>query len=177
MHVSRSTAEITMDFNQYYMSIADVVRQRGNCKGRTVGAVIVRENRIIATGYNGTPEGMTNCTDGGCVRCNNRGEKYEKGTRYDICICVHAEQNALIASARFGHAVEGAVIYSTLQPCFDCSKAALQAKIRGVYYMNTFDAYNTDPELLAQYELIQSQFPDGVRIVQMDQDPNIRLVA
>ena len=109
-----------MDRDHYYMNIAMVVRKKANCYGRKVGAVIVRENRIISTGYNGTPEGITNCTDGGCVRCRDR-HTFEASVGYDVCICVHAEQNALITAARFGNAVEGSVVYSTLRPCFDCT--------------------------------------------------------
>jgi len=104
-----------MTRDEYYMNIAMAVRKKANCLGRKVGAVIVRENRIISTGYNGTPEGMVNCTDGGCVRCRDR-DTYKASVGYDVCICVHAEQNALITAARFGNAVEDAIVYSTLRP-------------------------------------------------------------
>ena len=89
-----------MNRDQYYMNIAIAVREKANCLGRKVGAVIVRQNRIISTGYNGTPEGMTNCLDGGCVRCKDK-EAYSASVGYDVCICVNAEQNALITAARF----------------------------------------------------------------------------
>lgn len=113
----------------YYMNIAIAVRENANCKGRKVGAVIVRDNRIISTGYNGTPEGFTNCMDGGCVRCGKREEYRREGKRgYDECICVHAEQNALIPLPRFGNAIEDSVIFSTLRPCFDCTKLMLRPK-------------------------------------------------
>ena len=69
---------------------------------------------------------MKNCDQGGCERCANP-EQYPSGTGYDVCICVHAEQNALLAAARFGIAVEGAMLYSTMRPCFNCSKELLQA--------------------------------------------------
>ena len=120
-----------MTRDEYYMTIAMAVRKKANCLGRKVGAVIVRENRIISTGYNGTPEGMTNCLEGGCVRCRDK-ETYASSVGYDVCICVHAEQNALISAARFGNSIEDAVIYSTLRPCFDCSKAMLQAKVHTI---------------------------------------------
>lgn len=115
---------------EYFMGIAVAVRRRANCMGNRVGAVLVLNRRIVATGYNGTPENMDNCLDGGCHRCANR-DKYPTGTGYDLCICVHAEQNALLAAARFGIAVEGAVLYSTMRPCFGCTKEMLQAKIKG----------------------------------------------
>ena len=156
-----------MDRDKYYMNIAMAVRKKANCVGRKVGAVIVRENRIISTGYNGTPEGITNCTEGGCVRCRDR-DTYKASVGYDVCICVHAEQNALITAARFGNAVEESVVYSTLRPCFDCTKAALQAKVAAIYYLH--DWHHPIGELREQYELIQSTFPEGVRKVDLE-DP------
>jgi tRNA(Arg) A34 adenosine deaminase TadA len=99
--------------------------------------VVVLGNRIVSTGYNGTPEGMTNCNQGGCYRCAHP-EQYEPGKGYDVCICVHAEQNALLTAARFGIPVEGADVYTTLAPCFGCMKELLQAKVRSVYYLGDF---------------------------------------
>jgi len=156
-----------MERDQYYMNIAIAVRKKANCLGRKVGAVIVKENRIISTGYNGTPEGITNCTDGGCVRCRDR-ETYKKSVGYDVCVCVHAEQNALITAARFGNAVQESIVYSTLRPCFDCTKAALQAKVYAIYYLH--DWQHPLEELREQYELLQSTFSGGVHKVSLD-DP------
>jgi len=156
-----------MSRDEYYMNIAMAVRKKANCLGRKVGAVIVRENRIISTGYNGTPEGMTNCTDGGCLRCRDR-DTYQASVGYDVCICVHAEQNALISAARFGNAVEDAIIYSTLQPCFDCTKAMLQARITAIHYLHHW--LHPIGALQDQYELLQSTLRGGVHPVQMD-DP------
>ena len=153
-----------MDRNQYYMGIAMAVRKKANCLGRKVGAVIVRENRIISTGYNGTPEGITNCIDGGCVRCRKR-ETYKASVGYDVCICVHAEQNALITAARFGNAVEGSVVYSTLRPCFDCTKAALQAKVSAIFYLH--DWQHPIGELQEQYALLQNTLIEGVHKVEI----------
>src|SRR5690606_7326179 len=119
----------------YFMGIALAVRARANCLGNRVGAIIVLDGRIISTGYNGTPANMPNCTDGGCHRCAKRDD-YPPGTGYDLCICVHAEQNALLAAARFGIAVENATLYSTMRPCFGCSKELLQAKIAKVCYLH-----------------------------------------
>ncbi len=81
------------------MNIALAVRERADCLGQKVGAIIVLSHRIVATGYNGTPAGMRNCSDGGCIRCANRDKKYVSGSAYDLCICVHAEQNAILAAA------------------------------------------------------------------------------
>ncbi len=153
-----------MNWDEYYMTIAMAVRKKANCLGRKVGAVIVRENRIISTGYNGTPEGMTNCSDGGCVRCRDR-DTYKASVGYDVCICVHAEQNALIAAARFGNAVEDAVVYSTLRPCFDCTKAMLQARVTSIRYLHNWQ--HPIGELREQYELLQNSLRGGVHPVEL----------
>src|SRR3990172_12051902 len=102
------------DRMNYYMLIALAVRKRANCIGNRVGAVLVLNDRIISTGYNGTPQNMPNCDEGGCERCAHR-EKYGTATGYDVCICVHAEQNALISASRFGTPVEGASLYTTMR--------------------------------------------------------------
>lgn len=120
--------------DDYYMNIALAVRRRANCKRSRVGAIIVKNNRIISTGYNGVPEGMTNCLDAGCFRCSN--ENFPRGKGYDLCICVHAEQNALLAAARFGISVEGAHLYTTMQPCYGCAKELRQAHISRVVYIH-----------------------------------------
>lgn len=151
------------EFNEYYMLVALAVRERANCKGRRVGAIIVKDNRIIGTGYNGTPEGMINCETGGCVRC----DKYRKQSQnYDKCICVHAEQNAMVTAARFGHSIQSSVIYTTLQPCFSCTKQFLQAKVKTVYYLEELDKKSSveqdktieDEDFEAQYEILFNRF-------------------
>ena len=123
------------DPDRYFMGIAMAVRSRANCTGRRVGAIIVRDYRILSTGYNGTPTKMTNCEDGGCHRCAHP-EAYASGEGYDVCICVHAEQNALLAAARFGVAIEACTLYTTLQPCFGCLKEAIQASVREVCFLH-----------------------------------------
>ena len=116
------------DWYEYYINIAIAVRDRANCQGSKIGAILVLDNRILTTGYNGTPQDMQNCDEGGCDRCADR-QTYSSGEAYDLCICVHAEQNTLLSAARFGISVEGADLYTTLQPCFGCTKELLQAKI------------------------------------------------
>jgi dCMP deaminase len=155
------------DWDDYYMQIAMAVRTRANCQGNRVGALLVRDDRIVSTGYNGTPANMVNCMDGGCDRCQNR-HKYESGKNYDLCICVHAEQNALLSAARFGIATEGAVLYSTMRPCFGCTKELLQAKIRAVYYLHEW--VYPDPEMQQTYAKLQAQFSDAVLPVAIE-DP------
>ena len=141
------------------MSIAVGVRARANCKGSHIGAVLAREGHIVSTGYNGTPHGTTNCDEGGCDRCSNR-ERYPSGTGYDLCICVHAEQNALLSAARFGISVDGTLLYTTCRPCFGCTKVMLQAGVLGVRYGVDWEP---NEDLRSEYERLQSYFPDGVK--------------
>ncbi len=144
------------------MGLARAVREGANCLGSHVGAVLVLGNRVISTGFNGTPEGFPNCSDYGCVRCRDsalhragRGAEatdpeHVPGRGLDRCICVHAEQNALITAARFGIKVEGATLYSTLSPCFGCLKEAVQAGVRRVVYENEYHSPMSG-DLLRQY--------------------------
>jgi dCMP deaminase len=127
----------------YFMGIAMAVRSRANCTGRRVGAIIVRDARILSTGYNGTPTKMVNCEDGGCHRCAHP-DSYPSGEGYDLCICVHAEQNALLAASRFGVAVDGCTLYSTLQPCFGCLKEIIQSNVREVCYLHAWESRFSD---------------------------------
>src|SRR5919201_778110 len=139
---------------QYFMLLAVATRERAACLGRHVGAILVSDQRIIATGYNGTPTGFPNCDEGGCHRCANPGD-YLPGQRNAVCICVNAEQNALLQAAKLGYSVQGAHMYSTLRPCFGCLKEAYQAGVSRVRYLNDWtpsdsgeaEAYN---ELLAE---------------------------
>lgn len=147
------------------MHIAVAVRRRADCLGSRVGAVLVYQDRIISTGYNGTPAGMRNCSEGGCERCADR-ERWESGRGYDVCICVHAEQNALLTAARFGIPVEGADLYTTTRPCFGCMKELLQAGIGQVLYLR--DWRHPDDDLAAQYRVLESRFPGGVTRVELD---------
>lgn len=155
------------DMHNYFMGIAMAVRRRADCIGNRVGAIVVLDRRIVSTGYNGTPENMPNCSEGGCHRCANRAQ-YPSGSGYDLCICVHAEQNALLAAARFGIAVEGGVVYSTMRPCFGCTKELLQAKISAVYYLH--DWAHPDAEKQAEYERLQGRFPGGIRALRIQDE-------
>lgn len=163
--------------HKYFMNIALAVRLRANCKGNRVGAIIVLDNRIISTGYNGTPENMTNCLDGGCYRCANRDKSYKSGEAYDLCICVHAEQNAILAAARFGISTSGSTMYTTMRPCFGCAKELLQAQVRTVYYLHEWNPSAKDDVLktaaqTAEYEKVMIRFPGGVHHLQVP-DPDV----
>jgi dCMP deaminase len=157
--VTEPTPVARPDFDEYFMTIAMAVRMRANCLGSKVGAVLVLGNRIISTGYNGTPAGMQNCEDGGCERCANR-EDYGAGKGYDLCICVHAEQNALLSAARFGIGVDGSVLYTTLRPCFTCLKQLLQAGVNQVVYLHDWEHpdMTENPSLKKQYDDLEALF-------------------
>lgn len=119
----------------YFLKLAGVVRERSNCLRMAVGVVIVKEKHIIATGYNGTPKEIKNCIEGGCERCLHREkELLKENERKDLCICIHAEENALIQSAYHGVSTKGAVLYSTVAPCAQCAKVIINAGIEKVVY-------------------------------------------
>jgi dCMP deaminase len=150
-------------WDHYYMEIALTVRKRANCLGAKIGAVLVVDNRIVSTGFNGTPAHFPNCMKGGCVRCRDRyyGEighpewasdktlARGKLKQLDVCICVHAEANAMITAARLGHRIAGSTLYATHKPCFSCLKEA--AGIERVVYLKDYQPTDSK-SLLQQYE-------------------------
>jgi len=117
------------------MNIARVVKTRGNCRRRQVAAVIVKDRRIISTGYNGTPSGIRNCFAGGCPRC---ASNVRSGKNLGECICAHAEENAIIQAANYGVALKGASLYCTESPCLLCAKMIISAGIKKVIYENEY---------------------------------------
>lgn len=112
-----------------YMRLSETAARHSNCCGRAVGAVLVRNNKVISTGFNGVPSTMIPCKAGGCFRCNYKGEGDQKLPR-EFCICVHAEQNTIIQCARMGVPVEGATLYVNCEPCFDCMKMIIPSGIQ-----------------------------------------------
>lgn len=125
-------------WDEYFMEIASVVAKRSNCSRRQVAAVIVKENHLLSTGYNGTPRGVRNCFDDGCPRCSGHAPS---GTGLDECLCVHAEQNAICQAARYGINVSDATIYITLSPCLTCAKLIINAGIKEVVYGGDYTAF------------------------------------
>ena len=114
-------------WDEYFMQMAELTAQRSTCLRRQVGAIVVKEKHIIATGYNGAPKGLPHCEElGGCLR-----EKLEipSGERHELCRALHAEQNAIIQAATLGQSIEGATIYITHQPCIICAKMIINAGI------------------------------------------------
>lgn len=145
------SAEPLPQRDDYYLALAFAAARRANCRGRKVGAILVKGDRVIATGYNGTPEGLPNCLDGGCLRCADRS-RFVAGTDYDLCICVHAESNALLTAGRFGASTDGTTVYTTDQPCFSCSKELIQAGVVKVFYARTWEP---DARVLDDYHRLQ----------------------
>ncbi|MDI1495671.1 MAG: CMP/dCMP deaminase zinc-binding [Cenarchaeum symbiont of Oopsacas minuta] len=138
------------NWDEYFMLQAELAKLRSNCMVRKVGAVIVRDHRQIATGYNGTPPGVKNCYEGGCNRCTDRvSGKIASGMELGRCLCNHAEANAIMHCAimGIGTGVKGAVLYTTLAPCLECSKMAITIGIRRFVCLD--DYTETDNTLLA----------------------------
>lgn len=118
------------NWDQYFMQLASLAAQRSNCMKRRVGCVIVREKRVISTGYNGTPRGLKNCGEGGCPRCN---EGLGSGFGLGTCLCLHAEENALLEAGR-ERIRHGATLYCDTCPCLTCSIKIVQVGISEVVY-------------------------------------------
>jgi len=123
------------DNDTYFMSMAELVATRSTCLRRKVGAVLVKEKRVLSTGYNGAPRGLRHCLEVGCAREQNN---VESGTRHELCRGVHAEQNAVIQAAYFGVSIKGAAIYSTAFPCVLCAKILINAGISEVIYKDDY---------------------------------------
>ncbi len=117
-------------WDEYFMQMAELAATRSTCLRRHVGAVIVQDRHMVATGYNGAPRGIMHCAErGGCLR-----EKLNvpSGERHELCMGLHAEQNAIIQAATLGQSIEGATIYVTHQPCVICAKMIINAGIRRI---------------------------------------------
>ncbi|MCZ7406525.1 MAG: cytidine/deoxycytidylate deaminase family protein [Candidatus Methanoperedens sp.] len=141
--------------DEYFMEIATIVAKRSTCLRNQVGAVIVKDKRILSTGYNGAPRNLEHCLDIGCIRQQNN---IASGTRHELCRAVHAEQNAIIQAALHGVSIEDATIYCTHQPCILCAKMLINARIEKV----VFGVVYPDKEALSFFNKA------GVKIEQFD---------
>jgi dCMP deaminase len=126
-------------WDTYFMALASLAAQRSNCMKRRVGCVLAREKRVISTGYNGTPRGLQNCGEGGCGRCN---EGHSSGVGLATCLCLHAEENALLEAGR-ERIRDGAILYCDTCPCLTCSIKIAQVGISEVVYSQ---GYSMDQE-------------------------------
>ncbi|KAH7058834.1 cytidine deaminase-like protein [Macrophomina phaseolina] len=138
-------ARLRPSWDQYFMQLASLAAQRSNCMKRRVGCVLVREKRVISTGYNGTSRNMRNCNEGGCPRCNSA---MPGGASLSTCLCIHAEENALLEAGR-ERIREGSILYCDTCPCLTCSIKITQVGISEVVYSQ---AYSMDTDAAKIFE-------------------------
>lgn len=139
-------------WDDYFMKITKDVAVRSTCLKRNVGAIIVKDHRVLSTGYNGAPKKVKHCSETGCLR---KELKVPSGQRHELCRGLHAEQNAIIQAALHGVKIEGATIYSTYQPCIICVKMMINAGIKKLVYEGHY------PDKLARQMLKES----GMKVV------------
>ena len=140
---------------EYFMAITHMVAKRSTCLRRTVGAILVKDKRILATGYNGAPAGLRHCVEVGCLR---EDTSIPSGTRHELCRGLHAEQNVIIQAAYHGIAINGAILYCTNKPCVICSKMIINAGITGIYYEEGYnDALSDQMFIEANLEISRLQ--------------------
>lgn len=155
--LSKTAPSRRPSWDQYFMMMAYLASTRSTCLRRQVGAVIVKDKRLLATGYNGAPKGLPHCLDIGCLR-----EELEipAGERHELCRATHAEQNAIAQAASFGVSIEAATLYSTCQPCSLCAKLMINS---GIAAIKTCGDY---PDPMAQEMLSRA----GVRVEKIELD-------
>ena len=140
-------------WDEYFVKIANLTKTRSNCMKRMVGCIIVKDTRILSLGYNGTPRGYMNCFDGGCKRCM---EISQSGNHLDICMCLHAEENAIMYPSQTE--LEGSTLYVTLHPCIGCVKKIIQCKIKKVVFS---EYYSPELDKMSNKILLES----GIEVV------------
>jgi dCMP deaminase len=131
---------------EYFMSITKLVAKRSTCLRRHVGAVLVKDKRILATGYNGAPAGLSHCEAVGCLRANS---SIPSGERHELCRGLHAEQNVIIQAAYHGIPIKESILYCTNKPCVICTKMIINAGIRKIYFGEGYDDSLSD-QMLAE---------------------------
>jgi len=133
--MKQNKSEHRPPWDDYFMKITRLVATRSTCLRRKVGAIIVKDKRILSTGYNGAPRKLPHCIDVGCLR-----DKFNvpPGERHELCRGLHAEQNAIIQAATSGITIEGAVLYTTHYPCSLCIKMILNASIDKIFYLEGY---------------------------------------
>jgi len=129
------TTEKRPSWDEYFMQITQLVAKRSTCLRRKVGAILVRDKRILCTGYNGPPRGLAHCSEVGCLR-DKLG--IPSGERQEICRGLHAEQNAIIQAALYGISIKNSILYCTHQPCITCSKMIINAGIKKVIFLGDY---------------------------------------
>ncbi len=123
-------------WDEYFMSLARLVAGRSTCLRREVGAVLVKERRVLATGYNGAPTRLPHCAEVGCLR---EQRKVPSGERHELCRGLHAEQNVIIQAAQHGIAIKGSTLYTTSRPCSICTRMIINAGIVKIFYSDGYE--------------------------------------
>ena len=144
-------------WKEYFMDIALLVARRSTCRRRLVGAIAVRDKRILATGYNGAPTGLPHCLDVGCLR---EEQEIPSGERHELCRGLHAEQNVIIQAAYHGVSIKEATLYCTNLPCSICAKMLINAGIRDIIYREGYADHMTEEMLNAA----------GVKLIRKDEE-------
>lgn len=150
-------------WDEYFMNIAGEVARRSNCLSRHVAAIVVRDKRIISTGYNGTPRSTKNCFEGGCARCAARAAGVAAGTQLEECTCSHGEENAIVQAAYHGISLKDASLYSTYSPCLMCAKMIINAGIRDVVYAADYPLAERAHALLREAGIALRQYGGAAR--------------
>jgi dCMP deaminase len=152
----KTASRVRPDWDSYFMDMAKLAARRSSCLRRAVGAVLVKDRRLLATGYNGVPSGVTHCEVTGCLR-----EKFDipSGERHELCRGLHAEQNAIIQAALHGVSTRGAVLYCTNLPCIICAKMLINTGVCRVVYLDGYCDPLTE-QMLAEV---------GVELVRMEE--------
>jgi len=122
-------------WDEYFLKITRQVSERSTCLRRQVGAVLVKDKHILATGYNGAPRGLKHCAEVGCLR---EQRNVPSGERHELCRALHAEMNAFLQAASFGVSTEGSTLYATVYPCSLCAKMAINAGVRRIVTMGDY---------------------------------------
>jgi len=136
-------------WEEYFMQVAKVIATRSTCLRRKVGAVIVREHKILSTGYNGAPHNIKHCSETGCLR---KELEIPSGERHEICRGIHAEQNAILQAALSGTSIKDAEIYSTTFPCIVCAKMIINAGIKTMIFLGDYPD-DLSKEMLSQADV------------------------
>lgn len=145
-----------------FMAIANNVASRSNCVRRAVGALIVRQGQVVATGWNGVSESHKDCREAGCPRCINGGDT---GSGYETCICIHAEQRAIADAARRGVSTKDSILYVNLRPCLQCLAIARASGVREIFYAGENWTYSDEIEKV--YRTLSAQLDSFVRIADL----------
>jgi len=157
-------------WDQYFMAIADLAATRSTCLRRQVGAVIVKDKRILATGYNGAPRGLAHCLDIGCLR-DELG--VASGERHELCRAIHAEQNAVVQAATSGVNITGGTIYTTTFPCSLCSKIIINSDIVRIVCRKGYPD-DLSRKLLTEAEMRIDVFIEGGKIERLSLEADVR---